>query len=89
MAASIFTTGDERAAQVLAEQKADFRRREAEAFKTHVTQLRAGDASRDAAPVDLFRDIKRINDHLVAGAAYPVLEARGRLASSRMLPGTG
>lgn len=88
-AASIFTTGDERAAQVLAEQKADFRRREAEAFKTHVTQLQAGDASRDAAPVDLFRDIKRINDHLVAGAAYPVLEARGRLASSRMLPGTG
>jgi hypothetical protein len=28
-----------------------------------------------------LRDIKRLNDHLVAGAPYPVLDARGLLAS--------
>ena len=84
-AASIFTTGDARAARLLAEQKQEFRRREAEALKNHVADLRAGSSS--VAPMlDLLRDIKRLNDHLVAGAAYPVLEAAGRLAESRMLP---
>jgi phosphate:Na+ symporter len=84
-AASIFTTGDARAARLLAEQKQEFRRREAEALKNHVADLRAGSPS-VAPPIDLLRDIKRLNDHLVAGAAYPVLEAAGRLAESRMLP---
>jgi phosphate:Na+ symporter len=88
-AASIFTTGDERAARVLAEQKEQFRNREAAALKAHIGLLRAGGAAVDAPPVDLLRDIKRLNDHLVAGAAYPVLEARGYLASSRMLPEGG
>jgi phosphate:Na+ symporter len=30
------------------------------------------------------RDIKRLNDHLVAGAAYPSLEASGALLASRI-----
>jgi len=30
------------------------------------------------------RDLKRINDHLVAGAAYPVLERGGELLPSRI-----
>jgi hypothetical protein len=30
------------------------------------------------------RDIKRLNDHLVAGAAYPALEASGALLASRI-----
>ena len=29
--------------------------------------------------LDLLRDIKRLNDHLIAGSAYPVLEAAGEL----------
>jgi phosphate:Na+ symporter len=31
-----------------------------------------------------LRDIKRLNDHLVTGAAYPVLEASGALLASRI-----
>jgi len=33
--------------------------------------------------LDLLRDIRRVNAHLVA-AAYPVLEGRGELLASRL-----
>jgi hypothetical protein len=45
--------------------------------------LRKND-ERQALPLDLLRDIKRLNDHLVAGAAYPVLEASCALLASRI-----
>ena len=84
-AASVFMTGDRRAARVLSQQKAEFRRREAEAIRAHFARLREADASGpEAAPLDLMRDIKRLNDHLIAGAAYPVLEAAGELMPSRI-----
>jgi phosphate:Na+ symporter len=82
-AASIFMTGDPRAARALTEQKSEFRRREADAIRAHLVQLRKNNA-RQALPLDLLRDIKRLNDHLVAGAAYPVLEASGALLASRI-----
>jgi phosphate:Na+ symporter len=69
-------TGDRRAARVLSQQKAEFRRREGEAIKVHFTRLRER-RDAEAPPLDLLRDIKRLNDHLVAAAAYPVLEAAG------------
>ena len=84
-------TADPRAARVLTEQKAEFRRREADAIKTHFAELR--DPSKTAAAqtsaLDLMRDIKRLNDHLVAGAAYPVLEASGDLMPSRIADDSG
>jgi phosphate:Na+ symporter len=85
-AASILMTGDRRAARVLSQQKAEFRRREAEAIRSHFARLRdRHDASvPEATPLDLLRDIKRLNDHIVAGAAYPVLEAAGDLMQSRI-----
>jgi phosphate:Na+ symporter len=43
---------------------------------------------RQALPLDLLRDIKRLNDHLVAGAANPVLEASGALLASRISDGS-
>jgi phosphate:Na+ symporter len=86
-AASIFMTGDLRAARALVEQKKEFRRREADAIRAHLAQLRTSN-SRQALPLDLLRDIKRLNDHLVAGAAYPVLEASGALLPSRILDGS-
>ena len=86
VAASIFTTGDARAARLLAEQKSEFRRREAEALKAQIAQLRDSKSAASAPPVDLLRDLKRLNDHLVSGAAYPVLEAGGQLMASRMTP---
>jgi phosphate:Na+ symporter len=82
-AASVFTTGDRRAARVLSQQKAEFRRREGEAIKTHFARLRQ-QREATAPSLDLLRDIKRLNDHLVAGAAYPVLEAAGELMPSRI-----
>jgi phosphate:Na+ symporter len=82
-AASVFTTGDKRAARVFSQQKAEFRRREGEAIKAHFARLRQ--QRNVAAPsLDLLRDIKRLNDHLVAAAAYPVLEAAGELMPSRI-----
>jgi len=87
-AASIFMTGDLRAARALIEQKREFRRREADALRAHLARLRKSDV-RQALPLDLLRDIKRLNDHLVAGAADPVLEASGALLASRISEGSG
>src|SRR5271167_2153963 len=42
----------------------------------------AANAAQQTSSLDLMRDIKRLNDHLVAGAAYPVLEASGDLMPS-------
>ena len=86
----MFMTGDPRAARVLTQQKAEFRRREAEAIKTYFA-VRGGDrsAATQTSALDLMRDIKRLNDHLVAGAAYPVLEASGDLMPSRIVDDGG
>jgi phosphate:Na+ symporter len=86
-AASIFMSGDPRAARALIEQKREFRRREANAIRARLAQLRKSNG-RQALPLDLLRDIKRLNDHLVAGAAYPVLEASGVLVASRISDGS-
>ena len=32
----------------------------------------------------MIRDLKRVNAHLVAAAAYPVLEGQGELLASRV-----
>ena len=45
---------------------------------------RAGASRRAALHLDLLRDLKRVNAHLVAAAAYPVLEAEGELLPSRL-----
>jgi phosphate:Na+ symporter len=45
---------------------------------------RSKTTAQQTSPLDLMRDIKRLNDHLVAGAAYPVLEATGDLMPSRI-----
>lgn len=90
-AASVFMTGDPRAATVLTQQKAEFRRRESDAIKAHFAEMR--DREKMSAPqtstLDLLRDIKRLNDHLIAGAAYPVLEAKGDLMASRVAQRSG
>lgn len=86
-AASVFMTEDARAARVLTEQKSSFRRMESDAIKAHFTQMRGQAAALSEAKtlhLDLLRDIKRLNDHLIAGSAYPVLEAAGELMPSRL-----
>ena len=41
-------------------------------------------AETSALHLDLLRDIRRVNAHLVAAAAYPVLESHGELLASRL-----
>jgi len=89
-AASLFMTGDPRAARLLAEEKQAFRDAEARATRAHFGRLRAGGldtAETSAIHLDLLRDIKMVNGHIVAAAAYPVLERSGELLQSRIAAG--
>jgi phosphate:Na+ symporter len=86
-AASLLVTGDERAARLLVEEKAIFRTLEAEATSAHFEHLREGRVASietSALTLDALRDLKRVNAHLVAAAAYPVLEGKGELLPNRL-----
>ena len=86
-AASLFMTGDERAARFLAGEKEIFRNLETAATEAHFERLRSGridTAETGALHLDALRHLKDVNAHLVAGAAYPVLESKGELLASRL-----
>ncbi len=86
-AAALFVTEDLRAARLLAAEKEAFRDLEARATTTHFERLRAGGietAETSALHLDILRDLSRVNAHLVAGSAYPVLEGKGELLPSRL-----
>jgi len=89
-AASLFMTGDERAARMLASEKEAFRVMEANATDSHFERLRAGridTAETSTLHLDALRDLKSVNSHLVAAAAYPVLVSKGELLPSRLRQG--
>lgn len=86
-AASVFMTEDVRAARLLAAEKEAFRDIEAAATDEHFAQIRSGQAQKAIASawrLDLLRDLKRINDHLIAAAAYPILKDQGELLPTRL-----
>ena len=85
-AGSLFMTDDSRAAELLAEEKPVFRDVEAAATRAHFERLRAGGDAAETSTVhlDLLRDMKLVNSHIVAAAAYPVLERAGKLLASRI-----
>jgi phosphate:Na+ symporter len=86
-AAALLVTGDDRAARLLAAEKEAFRAAEAEATAAHFARLRNGavqSAETSALYLDALRDLKSVNAHLVAAAAYPVLENKGELLPSRL-----
>ncbi|MGU3337157.1 Na/Pi cotransporter family protein [Methylobacterium mesophilicum] len=86
-AASLLVTEDDRLARRLAAEKRAFRAMEEAHVVAHVAWLREEPARDDAAwavGLDLLRDLKRINDHLVAAAAYPILRNSGELLDSRL-----
>jgi phosphate:Na+ symporter len=88
-AASLFMTGDERAARLLAAEKEAFRAVEAVATDAHFERLRTGrldSAETSALHLDALRDLKSVNTHLVAAAAYPVLTNKGELLPTRLRP---
>lgn len=86
-AASLFVTEDPRTARLLVEEKAVFRDAESKATASHFRRLRNSDlqaAQASSIHLDLLRDIKLINSHIIAAAAYPVLERTGALLPSRV-----
>ncbi|MFE1599628.1 Na/Pi cotransporter family protein [Methylobacterium sp. ID0610] len=85
-AAALLVTEDGPAARLLASEKRRFRALEDERIAAHVASLRGGpaDAASRGIDLDLLRDCKRINDHIVAAAAYPILRSSGDLLDSRL-----
>jgi len=83
---AVFMTEDARTARALADEKEAFRDIEAAATQAHFSRLRAGGTSAETSSLhlDLVRDLKRVNAHLVAAAAYPVLKEQGELLRSRV-----
>ena len=86
-AAALFVNDDLRQARSLAGEKARFRTIETTAADTHLQKIKAGEV--DAAEVgalylDILRDMKGINSHLVGAAAYPLLARHGELLPSRL-----
>jgi len=87
-AAALFMTEDARIARALADEKIAFREAESRATMAHFERLRSDrlDAVQASAlHLDLLRDMKLINSHIVAAAAYPVLEREGELLPSRIV----
>ncbi|MET1047566.1 MAG: Na/Pi cotransporter family protein [Hyphomicrobium sp.] len=87
MATSLFMTEDQRTAHRLADEKVAFRDAEARATLAHVQKMRSGrleTLQATALHLDLLRDMKLLNSHIVAAAAYPVLERSGALLPSRI-----
>jgi phosphate:Na+ symporter len=86
-AGAVFMSDDVRAARKLVEEKEVFRNLEDQATEGHFARLRHGELDSmqtSAIHLDLIRDLKRINAHLVEGAAYPVLQEKGDLLPSRL-----
>ncbi|WP_442754588.1 Na/Pi cotransporter family protein [Methylocystis sp. JAN1] len=88
-ASALFMTDDARIARRLASEKVAFREAESRATTAHFERMRGGQldaVQASALHLDLLRDMKSINSHIVAAAAYPVLEREGELLPSRILP---
>lgn len=86
-AASLFMSGDERAARLLASEKEVFRGLQAASMDAHFDRLRSrrpDTTETSSLHLDALRDLKIVNNHIVAAAAYPVLENKGELLPSRL-----
>ncbi|MCB9958680.1 MAG: Na/Pi cotransporter family protein [Rhodospirillaceae bacterium] len=86
MAAAVFMSGDLRSARLLMREKEFVRHQESLATEAHFERLRAGrteSIETSALHLDILRDLRRINAHLVT-SAYPALEQSGDLLPSRL-----
>jgi phosphate:Na+ symporter len=88
LALNVFTTRDINLARRLVAEKAAIREAEAHAADSHFARLREGrpeSIETSSIHMDVIRDLKRINGHL-ASVAYPILDAAGELADTRLKP---
>ena len=86
LALNVFTTRDIMLARRLVAEKTAMREAEARANDSHYARLREGrpeSIETSSIHMDVIRDLKRINGHLTT-VAYPILEAAGELADSRL-----
>ncbi|HEY7687800.1 MAG TPA: Na/Pi cotransporter family protein [Dongiaceae bacterium] len=88
LALNVFISGDVRMARRLLEEKVAFRELERFASESHLKRLRRGtpeSLETSSLHLDVIRDLKRINSHLTS-VAYPILDAAGELAATRLKP---
>ena len=86
LAAAVFVSGDIRSARLLIKEKEIIRDLETQATEAHFARMRSGlteSVETSSLHIDILRDLRRINAHLVA-AAYPVLVQSGELLPSRL-----
>jgi phosphate:Na+ symporter len=86
LALNVFTTRDIALARRLVAEKTAIREAEAKAADSHFARLREGrpeSIETSSIHMDVIRDLKRINGHLTS-VAYPILEAAGELADTRL-----
>jgi len=86
VAQTIFVTGDFNLARYMMEVKVKVRRLEKESSARHLERLRDGSADSlrtSSLHLDILRDLKRINAHIVS-IAHPILHESGLLIESRM-----
>jgi len=83
---TVFLDGHVNDARKLLEEKARFRDLEHAYAGSHITRLRDNTAQSietSSLHLDLISDLKRINSH-ICSIAYPILESKGALASTRL-----
>lgn len=86
IAQSVFMSRDVRLARRLMQEKVEVRRVEQRSSEQHLQRLRDGrieSLQSSTVHLDLMRDLKRINAHIIS-VAHPVLEELGELKESRL-----
>lgn len=85
--AALFVAEDVRSARYLAYEKDHFRKLEAEATEQHLQEIKSGKlkhAEIGSFFLNILRDAKTVNSHLVEAAAYPVLARHNELLPNRL-----
>ncbi len=88
LAQNVFISGDLNLARKLVEDKESLRKAELEASTNHIDRLREGvpeSIATTSLHLDIIRDYRRINSY-VSTVAFPLLEEKGHLVSSRLHP---
>ena len=86
LAMTVFMTRDVVMARELVSEKDNIRALEKEATERHLARLREGTLATiqtSALHLDMLRDLKRINAHIVS-VANPILEAQGEIRQTRL-----